>query len=237
MNEERNLPTHIAIIMDGNRRWAKKNNLKTIQGHKKGAETLEALVRYCNSIGIKYLTVYAFSTENWKRSKEEVEGLMFLLQTYLDYYAKRIDKENIKLNVLGSRENISDSLLKKIDNMVEKTKNNKGLTFNVAFNYGGRNEITNAIKKISEKVKDGEINIEDINEDLISDNLYTSGIPDPDLMVRPSGELRIINFLSWQLVYSEFYFTDKLWPDFSTEDLEIAIDAYNKRKRNFGGTK
>lgn len=237
MDNERNLPTHIAIIMDGNRRWAKKNNLNTALGHKKGAETLETIVKYCNKIGLKYLTVYAFSTENWKRSKEEVGALMLLLQAYLDRYAKKADDENICVKMLGSRENISDGLLKKIDNIIERTKNNTGLTFNVAFNYGGRNEITNAVKQIAANIKDGEIKLEDISEELISNNLYTKGMPDPDLMIRTSGELRTSNFLPWQLVYSEFYFTDKLWPDFSTDDLDEAIDEYNKRKRNFGGTK
>ena len=237
MDNERNLPTHIAIIMDGNRRWAKKNNLNTALGHKKGAETLETIVKYCNKIGLKYLTVYAFSTENWKRSKEEVGALMLLLQAYLDRYAKKADDENICVKMLGSRENIQEGLLQKIDNIIERTKNNTGLTFNVAFNYGGRNEITNAVKQIAANIKDGEIKLEDISEELISNNLYTKGMPDPDLMIRTSGELRTSNFLPWQLVYSEFYFTDKLWPDFSTDDLDEAIDEYNKRKRNFGGTK
>jgi len=235
MNEEKNIPQHVAIIMDGNRRWAKQRNLDVRLGHKKGAENLEDIVKYCNKIGIKYLTVYAFSTENWKRTKEEVGALMLLLQNYLDVFAKTADSENIRIKMLGSREGLSEGLLKKIDNTIEKTKNNTGLTFNIAFNYGGRDEILNAVKKIASKVKEGNINIEDINETLISENLYTKEIPDPDLMIRTSGEIRTSNFLPWQLVYSEFYFTNKLWPDFSTEDLDNAILEYSKRTRKFGG--
>lgn len=235
MEEKDNLPTHIAIIMDGNRRWAKQRNLDIKLGHKKGAENLEDIAKYCNKIGIKYLTVYAFSTENWKRTKEEVGALMLLLQNYLDIFAKTADSENMRIKMLGNRDGLSEGLLKKIDNTVEGTKNNTGLTLNVAFNYGGRDEIVNATKSIARKVKNGELNIEDINEQIISDNLYTKDIPDPDLMIRTSGEIRTSNFLPWQLVYSEFYFTDKLWPDFGTEELDKAILEYNKRTRKFGG--
>jgi len=233
--DENNIPQHIAIIMDGNRRWAKQRNLDVRLGHKSGAENLEIIVKYCNKIGIKYLTVYAFSTENWKRTKEEVGALMLLLQNYLDLFAKTADSENIRIKMLGDREGLSEGILKKIDNTIERTKNNTGLTLNVAFNYGGRDEILKAVKKIAWDVKENNINIEDINEKLISDNLYTEDIPDPDLMIRTSGEIRTSNFLPWQLVYSEFYFTDKLWPDFSTEDLEEAISEYSKRNRKFGG--
>lgn len=235
MEQVENLPTHIAIIMDGNRRWAKQRNLDIRLGHKKGAENLESIAKYCNKIGIKYLTVYAFSTENWKRTKEEVGALMLLLQNYLDIFAKTADTENIRVKMLGNREGLSEGLLKKIDNTVENTKNNTGLTINVAFNYGGRDEIVNAVKKIVQKAKNGKLNSDDVNEKLISDNLYTQGIPDPDLMIRTSGEIRTSNFLPWQLVYSEFYFTDKFWPDFGTEELDKAILEYNKRTRKFGG--
>lgn len=234
-NELNNMPTHIAIIMDGNRRWARNNNLDVRLGHKKGAETLENIVKYCNKIGIKYLTVYAFSTENWKRSKEEVGALMLLLQKYLDDFAKRADTENIKIQMIGDKENLPNGLAKGIDKVIERTKNNTGLTFNVAFNYGGRDEIVKAVKNIALNVKENNINIDDINEELISKNLYTKNIPDPDLMIRTSGELRTSNFLPWQLVYSEFYFTDKLWPDFTSEDLDKAIEEYNRRNRKFGG--
>jgi len=235
MNEETNLPEHIAIIMDGNRRWAKQRKLDVRLGHKKGAETIEMIAKYCNKIGVKYLTVYAFSTENWKRTKEEVGALMLLLQNYLDIFAKTADSENIRIKMLGNREGLSEGLLNKIDNTIEMTKNNTGLTFNIAFNYGGRDEIVKAMQKIASKAKEGKINIEDINENLISEHLYTNSIPDPDLMIRTSGEIRTSNFLPWQLVYSEFYFTDKLWPDFSTEDLDNAILEYSKRTRKFGG--
>ena len=235
MEQINNLPTHIAIIMDGNRRWAKQHNLDAKLGHKKGAQTLENIVRYCNKIGIQYLTVYAFSTENWKRSKEEVGALMLLLQTYIDDFSKRADTENIRIKMLGNREELSAGLLKSIDNAVKRTENNTGITFNVAFNYGGRDEIVKAVRKIANDVKEGIINPNEINEELISNNLYTKNMPDPDLMIRTSGEIRTSNFLPWQLVYSEFYFTDKLWPDFMPEDLDKAIEEFNKRTRKFGG--
>lgn len=235
MEQINNLPTHIAIIMDGNRRWAQQRKLDARLGHKKGAETLENIVRYCNKIGIKYLTVYAFSTENWKRSKEEVGALMLLLQNYLDDFAKRADTENIKIKMLGNREGLSNGILKSLDKAIKRTENNTGITFNVAFNYGGRDEIVNAVKKIAVDVKANKIDLEDINEKLISDNLYTKNQPDPDLLIRTSGEMRTSNFLPWQLVYSEFYFTDKLWPDFTSDDLDKAIEEYNRRNRKFGG--
>ena len=234
MEEIKNLPTHIAIIMDGNRRWAKQRKLDVRLGHKKGAETLENIVRYCNKIGIEYLTVYAFSTENWKRSKEEVSALMLLLQNYLDDFAKRADTENIKIQMLGSRKELSSGLLKSIDNAIKRTENNTGITFNVALNYGGRNEIVDAVRKISTDIKEGKLILEDINEKLISENLYTKNQPDPDLMIRTSGEIRTSNFLPWQLVYSEFYFIDKLWPDFTSDDIDEAINVYNRRNRKFG---
>ena len=233
-NELNNMPTHIAIIMDGNRRWARNNNLDVRLGHKKGAETLENIVKYCNKIGIKYLTVYAFSTENWKRSKEEVGALMLLLQKYLDDFAKRADTENIKIQMIGDKENLPNGLAKGIDKVIERTKNNTGLTFNVAFNYGGRDEIVKAVKNIALNVKNENINIDDITEELISNNLFTKNMPDPDLMIRTSGEIRTSNFLPWQLVYSEFYFTDKLWPDFTSKDLDEAIEEFNRRNRKFG---
>ena len=235
MEEINNIPNHIAIIMDGNRRWAKQKKLEIKLGHKQGADTLENIAKYCNKIGIKYLTVYAFSTENWKRSKEEVGALMLLLQNYLDIFAKTADAENIRIKMLGDREGFSEGLLKKIDNTIERTKNNTGLTLNIAFNYGGRDELVKAVKNIASDVKNGHINIEEINQELISQSLYTKDIPDPDLMIRTSGEIRTSGFLPWQLVYTEFYFTDKLWPDFSTEDLDEAILEYSRRTRKFGG--
>ena len=233
--DEQNLPKHIAIIMDGNRRWAKNNGLSTKEGHKAGSKNLENIARFCNKIGIKYLTVYAFSTENWKRSKAEVSALMFILKANLDAMLRRMDTENIKIRVIGEKENIPENIRPKIDKLVEKTKNNTGLTLNIAFNYGGRAELVHATKMIAEKVKNGELSLEDINENTISENIYTAGQPDPDLMIRTSRELRTSNFLPWQLTYTEFYFPNKHWPEFSEEDLLEAIKVYQGRNRRFGG--
>ena len=230
-----NLPVHIAIIMDGNRRWARQRNLDVKTGHKEGAKTLENIVRYAKKVGIKYITVYAFSTENWKRSEEEVGALMLLLQAYLDSYAKRADTEGIKVKVLGDISVLPKVMQNTIGKLEERTKDNTDINFNIALNYGGRDEIVKAVRKISEKVKNGELNVEDINEEIISDNLYTSGMPDPDVVVRTSGEMRTSNFLPWQIVYSEFIFVEKNWPDFSEEDLDKVIEIYQKRNRKFGG--
>ena len=232
--EDKNMPKHIAIIMDGNRRWAKKKNLPIRLGHKQGAETLEKIVRYGNKIGINYITVYAFSTENWKRSKEEVDALMSLLEKYLDDFAKEADTENIVIKVLGNIDVLSDSLKTSINKTIKRTENNTGTIFSIALNYGGRDEIVNATKQIALDIKDGKINVEDINEEIFSKYLYTKNIPDPDLLIRTSGELRLSGFLPWQSVYSEFLFLDKLWPDFSIQDLDYAIEVYNKRNRKFG---
>lgn len=229
------MPQHIAIIMDGNRRWAKEKGLDTKLGHKAGAETLEKIASYANEIGLKYLTVYAFSTENWKRTKEEVGALMLLLNYYLDKFLNKESLRNIKIRVLGNIENLDKSLRESINKIVEKSKNNTGLTLNIAFNYGGRDEITRAVKRISEKVKNNEIAIEQIDEKLVQDNLYTADEPEPDLLIRPGGEFRISNFLLWQLAYTEFLFIDKYWPDFSEEDLLEAIMEFEKRNRKFGG--
>ena len=231
---DRNLPTHIAIIMDGNRRWARAKKLPIKLGHKEGAETLKKIVRYCNNIGIKYLTVYAFSTENWKREQEEVDALMKLLEQYLDDFTEEADTENVIIKVIGRRQDLSDRLLKKIDSAIDRTKDNKGIVFTIALNYGGREEITHAIREISEDVKEGKLEVDNIDEALVSKYMYTKDYPDPDLMIRTSGELRTSNFLPWQLVYSEFLFLDKYWPDFSEEDIENAIEVFNKRNRKFG---
>ena len=229
-----NMPKHIAIIMDGNRRWAKSKNMPVSFGHKEGAKTLEKIVRYANKIGIKYITVYAFSTENWKRTTEEVIALMNLFQSYLDDYSKRADSENIKVKIIGNRQGLSEKMQKSIEKCMERTKDNTGITFNIALNYGGRDEITNAVKHIAEKIQNKEINIEDITEQMISDNLYTAEQPDPDLLIRTSGELRLSNFLPWQLAYTEFLFVDKNWPDFNEKDLDDAIEVYKSRNRKFG---
>ena len=229
-----NMPRHIAIIMDGNRRWARAKGKDPSYGHKAGAQTLEKIVRYANKIGLEYITVYAFSTENWKRAEDEVSALMLLLQTYLDDYSKRADTENIRVKILGNISALSEGMQKSIAKTVGRTQNNTGITFNIALNYGGRDEIIKAIKKIAEDVKNEKIGIEDIDEELVSNNLYTKGMPDPDLLIRTSGELRLSNFLPWQLVYSEFLFIDKNWPDFTEQDLDDAILEYEKRTRKFG---
>lgn len=228
------MPKHIAIIMDGNRRWARAKGKPVSFGHKEGAKTLEKIVRYANKIGLEHITVYAFSTENWKRTEEEVSALMLLLQTYLDDYSKRADSENIKVKVIGDITVLSPGMQKSIINCMERTKNNTGVVFNIALNYGGRDEIVKAVKEICKEVKEGKINIEDINEELITNELYTKGQPDPDLVIRTSGELRLSNFLPWQSTYSELLFVQKNWPDFTEEDLDNAIVEYQKRKRKFG---
>ena len=229
-----NLPKHIAIIMDGNRRWARANGKPVALGHREGAKTLEKIVRYANTIGIEYITVYAFSTENWNRAKDEVDSLMLLFQSYIDDYSKRADSENIKVKFLGDRSALSERMQKGIRKCEDRTKNNTGITFNIALNYGGRAEIIHAIKQIAKEVKNGDIDIENIDEKCISERLYTVNEPDPDLLIRTSGEIRLSNFLPWQLVYSEFLFVDKNWPDFNEEDLDKAIIEYQKRTRKFG---
>ncbi len=231
---DENIPRHIALILDGNRRWAKAHKLPIKLGHKKGAETLEKIVKYANKIGIKYITAYAFSTENWKRSEDEVSALMTLLKYYLDDYSERADMENIKVTIIGEKEGLNSKLQASIERVMKRTENNTGVNFIICLNYGGRLEITRATQKIAQKVKNGEIDIDDIDEEMLSQNMYTANIPDPDLMIRTSGELRTSNFLPWQLVYSEFLFVDKLWPDFSEEDLDDAIEEYQKRNRKFG---
>ena len=232
--DRENMPKHIAIIMDGNRRWAKSKGKPISFGHKEGAKTLEKIVRYANKIGLEYITVYAFSTENWKRAEEEVKALMMLLQNYLDEYSKRADTENIKVKILGDITQLSDGMQKSIIKCMERTKDNTGVTFNIALNYGGRDEIIKAIKSIASDVQNGKTEINEIDEKMVSNNLYTKGQPDPDLLIRTSGELRLSNFLPWQLVYSEFLFIDKNWPDFNEEDLDKAIIEYQKRTRKFG---
>ncbi|MBO5478777.1 MAG: isoprenyl transferase [Clostridia bacterium] len=227
--DQTRLPKHIAIIMDGNRTWAKNKGIDPKLGHKEGAKVLENIVRYANKIGIKYLTVYAFSTENWNRTKEEVGALMMLLQTYLDDFGKRADTENIKVKMLGDKTALSSGLQKSIEKTIERTKNNTGVTFNVALNYGGRAEIIKAVKEIAKDVKEDKINIEDISEEVISNHLYTTGQPDPDLVIRTSGQIRTSGFLPWQTIYSELVFMEKNWPDFTEKDLLKAIKEYQNR--------
>jgi undecaprenyl diphosphate synthase len=233
--DKEKMPEHIAIIMDGNRRWAKSKGKNAGAGHKEGAKTIEKIVRYGNKIGLKYITVYAFSTENWKRAEEEVSGLMLLLKTYLDDYSKRADTENIKVNVIGDISAFKDDIQKSINRCMERTKNNTGIMFNIALNYGGKAELVRAMKNIAIDIKNEKIRVEDINEKMISDNLYLNNIPDPDLIIRTSNELRLSGFLMWQSAYSELYFMEKNWPDFNEDDLDNAILEYQKRNRRFGG--
>ncbi len=226
---QRVIPTHIAVIMDGNGRWAKKRGLPRNAGHAAGSKTFKEVARYCNKIGVKYLTAYAFSTENWKRPKEEVDGIMNILRDYLKD-SKNYVKENIKLGFIGDRSVLDEDIQELMRIAEEDSKNATGLKCYLAINYGGRDEIVHAVKNI---VNSG-VSADEVTSELISDNLYTD-YPDPDLIIRPSGELRLSNYLVWQSAYSEFWFTDALWPDFNGKHIEQAIDAYNKRERRFGG--
>ncbi len=232
-----NIPQHIAIIMDGNGRWAKKRGLIRKMGHKAGADTLEKISRYAQSIGVKHLTVYAFSTENWKRSDEEVAGIMDLLRKYLDEHIKKCKNDNFKVNMIGDPSRLDEDIQEKIKTLESLTENNTGLFLHIALNYGGRDEILRAVKKIARKIETGKLKSNEIDENTISLSLDTSGIPDPELLIRTSGELRISNFLLWQLAYTEFIFSDKLWPDFDENDLKEAIYNYQNRDRRFGGRK
>ena len=221
---------HLAIIMDGNRRWAKEKSMMTTMGHKRGADVLVDIAKYCNEIGLKYLTVYAFSTENWKRTEEEVGYLMGLLGVYLDKFLNELDMKNIKISFIGNIDVIDRSLSNRIRNLEAKTSNNTGLNLIIAFNYGGRDEIVRACRNIAEEVKDGKLNLEDIDENVFSNHLYTKGKKDPDLVVRTSGEMRTSNFLPWQITYSEFLPLDKYWPDFTRDDVDFCIEEFSKRK-------
>lgn len=229
------IPNHIAIILDGNRRWAKQRGLPGTAGHKEGAKVLEKISRYANEIGIKYMTVYAFSTENWKRSEDEVHMLMSLFQSYLDDYSKKAFKDNIKVNIIGTRKGLNERLINSIEECEKLTQNCTGLNFNIALNYGSREEIVSAVKNIAKEVKENKLEIENITESTIQNNLYTAHAPDPDLVIRTSGELRLSNFLMWQLAYAEFLFVEKNWPEFTQKDLDMAIEEYSKRNRKYGG--
>ncbi len=234
--EPKRLPVHIAIIMDGNGRWAKKRGLPRSAGHSAGASTFKSIARYCNQIGIRYLTVYAFSTENWKRSQDEVEGIMNLLREYLIDSAN-FKGENIRLKFIGDLSRLAPDILELIDKAEKDSDDSTGLQVNIALNYGGRDEIVHAVRDIAKNVLQGSLNAEDITEQTVSDNLYTADMPDPDLVIRPSGEYRLSNYLIWQTAYSEFWFTDVLWPDFSKKDLDEAIISFSKRDRRFGNAK
>lgn len=232
-----NIPNHVAIILDGNGRWAKKRFMPRNYGHMQGAKVVEQICEDADSIGIKYLTVYAFSTENWNRPQDEVEALMKLLRNYLKDCIKRANNNNMRVRVIGEKSRLSDDIRSKIDELEECSKNNTGLNFTIALNYGSRDEIVRAVREISKDVKDGKISESDIDDKMISDYLDTRGIPDPDLLIRTSGEERLSNFLLWQLAYTEFYFTDVLWPDFNKKELIKAVEKYNERDRRFGKVK
>ena len=232
----REVPKHIGIIMDGNGRWAKKRFLPRAMGHRQGAQALDKLTKEAEGLGVEYITVYAFSTENWKRSKDEVDSIMGLLREYINRFFN--DKKSIlKIRSAGDLTALSPDLQADIEKLKEQSKDRPGMTLTIAINYGGRDEIRRAVTKIAEDVKAGKIQPEDINDQMISDNLDTAGIPEPELIIRTSGEFRTSNFLMWQSAYSEYYITDKLWPDFNVEDLKDAIKAYQTRDRRFGGRK
>ena len=232
---QRVLPRHLGIIMDGNGRWAKKRGLPRTAGHTVGAANFKTITRYCASIGIEYLTVYAFSTENWKRPPEEVSALMKLFRQYLEEALRDFLDENIKVRFIGDTSVFPQELQILIRETEEVSKNRTGMVLNIAMNYGGRSEIARAARLLAEKVQRGEISPEEITEQAISDSLYTAGQPDPDLIIRPSGEQRTSNFLLWQSAYAEYIICDILWPDFKPQDLEDALDEFSRRQRRFGG--
>ena len=229
------LPKHVAIIMDGNGRWAKKRGVPRIVGHRAGAEALRKISRFAGRMGIEYITVYAFSTENWKRSEQEVSDLMSLLMHYMKNAEKELAGDEVRIRVIGDKSRFSPELQKEMDRVEKATKNNKACTVSFALNYGSRDEIVGAVKKIAKDVLESRISIDDICEDTISENLYTYYMPDPDLVIRSSGEMRLSNFLMWQLSYSELYFTKTLWPDFDEKEFTKAIEEYIHRNRRFGG--
>ena len=231
------VPRHIAVIMDGNGRWAKKRGLPRKAGHKVGAETFRTIATYCKDIGVQYFTVYAFSTENWKRPQDEVDALMNLFRTYLREAAETMVARGVAVRVLGDLSVLPEDIRRQIDEVhaLADTLGENAATASLCINYGGRDEIKNAVRALAKQAQDGTLKPEDITEDSISQNLYTAHMPDPDLIIRPSGEIRTSNFLLWQSAYSEYYFTDVLWPDFSTQDMDAAIADFNRRSRRFGG--
>lgn len=228
------VPRHIAIIMDGNGRWAKERGLPRTEGHRRGAESVRAMTEACRELGVQYLTLYAFSSENWKRPKREVDALMKLLEHYLKREVKEMMKNNIKLQAIGRLHDLPESCQRELHRAIETTANNTELTLILALSYGGREEIVDGVKSLIESIEKGHLDKAMINNEVFSKHLYTRYYPDPDLLIRTSGELRLSNFLPWQLSYTEFYITDKLWPDFRKPELEEAIASYSKRQRRFG---
>jgi undecaprenyl diphosphate synthase len=232
-----NIPQHVAIILDGNGRWAKSKGMPRTYGHIEGAKTVEKICEAAWNLGIKYLTVYAFSTENWKRSKEEVDALMKLLRNYMKNCLKTAEKNNMVVRVIGDKTGLDDDIRQQIEELEKVSSRNNGLHFQIAINYGSRDEIVRSVRKVMEDVKAGKISAEQMDEAMFDSYLDTAGIPSPDLLIRTSGEQRLSNFLMWQLAYTEFYFTDVPWPAFTKEDLEKAIEKYNGRDRRYGGVK
>lgn len=230
-----NIPRHIAIIMDGNGRWAEARGLPKIMGHKQGVETVKKIVKTCIKAGVKYLTLYAFSTENWSRPDYEIKALFQLLENFIDKEFELLHKNKIRFYIIGERQMIQKDLLAKMEKTENATKDYDEFTLNIALSYGGRQEILNAARLLAEDAKNGKINPKDIDEKIFSSKLYTKGQPDPDLLIRTSGEARVSNFLLWQISYAEFYITEKFWPDFDEKELNKAIEAYDRRDRRFGG--
>ncbi len=232
---DRPVPTHIAIVMDGNGRWAKKRGLPRQAGHKVGAEAFRTIANYAKSIGLKYLTVYAFSTENWKRPEEEVNAIMDLLEKYLREAIRDMEKNRVRFCFFGDLSRLSPQLQQEAREAVERSAKYEGVQVNFCLNYGGRAEVVRAAQRFAQECAEGRAKPEDLTEAMLSDLMYSQGVPDPELVIRPGGELRTSNFLLWQSAYAEYYFTDVLWPEFGPEELEKAIAAYNSRKRRFGG--
>ena len=237
MDIENKVPAHVAIILDGNGRWAKVKGMPRNYGHMQGAKAVEDILEIARDMGIKYLTVYAFSTENWNRPETEVSALMTILRQYLKSSIKKSMKNNVRCRVIGERSKLSDDIQAAIKELEDATAGNTGLQFTIAINYGSRDEITRAVRKIAARCKDGEFNPEDITEEMISSELDTADLPDPDLMIRTCGEQRISNYLLWQCAYTEFYYTDVCWPDFDENQLRMAVESYAGRTRKFGGLK
>ena len=234
-DNERKIPVHVATIMDGNGRWARKRGLPRTVGHTQGARTVEQILEDADHMGIRYLTVYAFSTENWSRPDSEVKALMNLLRTYMKTSLAKCARNNVKIRVIGDKSGLDRDLQISIANLEKETETNTGISFQIAINYGSRDEIVRAVRSAAERVRSGELDPSDITEELISDSLDTYGIPDPDLLIRTGGEQRISNFLLWQTAYAELYFSEVAWPDFSKAELEKAVDAFNHRERRYGG--
>ena len=225
---------HIAVIMDGNGRWAAKRGLPRNAGHKKGAEVVVEIAKAAKELGVKYMTLYAFSTENWKRGREEVDGLMNLLREYLDKDFKELKENDVRIRFIGERQMLADDIVKKIEELERSTAENKSLGLQVALSYGSRQEILHAVREIAFQVKSGDMSLKDIDEQSFSDMLYTAGVPDPDLVIRTSGEQRVSNYLLWQIAYAEFFFTKTLWPDFTKTELQEIIENYQTRERRYG---